>query len=109
MTAGGDPTQIDAGKSVSFHASVTGAQPGEQLTIRWTFGDGTSRTGDAVRHTYDATGSYDALATVTGSRDSGGTSDPVRVTVGDAKKAPAERRPEGDARAHGAAPGPIRG
>ena len=95
VTAGGDPTQIDAGKSVSFHARVTGAQPGEQLTIRWTFGDGTSRTGDAVRHTYDATGSYDALATVTGSRDSGGTSDPVRVTVGDAKKAPANGAPKG--------------
>ena len=32
VTAGGDPAEIDAGKSVSFHASVTGARPGERLT-----------------------------------------------------------------------------
>jgi PKD repeat protein len=81
---------------VSFHARVTGAEPGERLTIRWTFGDGTSDTGDSVRHTYDATGSYDALATVTGSRDSGGTSDLVTVHVGDAKKkGPRKGAPKG--------------
>ena len=88
VTAGGDPTDVDPGDRVSFHANVTGASDGEQVTVRWTFGDGASATGDSVRHAYDATGAYDALATVTGSRDSGGTSDLVRVTVGDAKGGP---------------------
>ena len=95
VTASGDPTDIDPGDRVSFHANVTGARDGEQLTIRWTFGDGARATGDSVRHTYDATGAYDALATVTGSRDSGGTSDLVRVNVGDAKGAPKNGAPKG--------------
>jgi len=95
VSATGRPGTTDAGETVSFRASVTGAEPGERLTIRWTFGDGTSDTGATVRHTYDATGSYDALATVTGSRDSGGTSDLVNVRVGDAKKGPRKGAPNG--------------
>jgi hypothetical protein len=88
VTATGDPADIDKGESVRFHASVTGARDGERLTVKWTFGDGTTATGGTARHTYDATGAYDALATVTGSRDSGGTSDLIRVNVGKAKGGP---------------------
>ena len=49
------------------------------LSYRWDFGDGTTATGQAVEHTYAATGSYTVTATATDDGDS--TSATRTVTV----------------------------
>lgn len=68
---------------VTFAATVRNP-PGASLplTYAWTFGDGATGSGSTVRHAFSRTGTFDAQVTVTGSDDSGGTSDQVAVTIG---------------------------
>jgi len=109
VTAEGEPGQVDPGDTVTFGAEVTGTLPNEQVTIRWTFGDGASATGRNVTHAYGAQGAYDALATVTGSRDSGGTSDLVRVRVGEGRRDTGTGVPGGEQNPTGPGGGPAKG
>ncbi|MEA2286987.1 MAG: hypothetical protein QOJ21_3030, partial [Solirubrobacteraceae bacterium] len=83
VRAEADRRAVRAGESVSFTAQVEGATPGAALTYDWTFGDGTHTRGPAVRHVFRTPGVYDALVSVNGADDSGGSSVPLRIRVGD--------------------------
>ncbi|WDF63276.1 PKD domain-containing protein [Flavobacterium sp. KACC 22763] len=63
--------------------SVEYSGTGTLVSVKWTFGDGTSGTGTTVTHTYAAAGTYEAKAEVTVKKDGGEcTSVPKRtVTV----------------------------
>jgi hypothetical protein len=75
-------SHVRAGKPVRLSASVSGERAGEQLSYRWTFGDGSFAGDQTNRHVFKRRGSYRILVTVTGSRDSGGESPPLSVVVG---------------------------
>jgi hypothetical protein len=100
VRAEADRRAVPAGESVSFTAQVEGATPGTALTYDWTFGDGAHRRGPAVRHVFRTPGVYDALVSVNGADDSGGSSVPLRIRVGD--------RPKGDGAAGGGTGDPGR-
>src|SRR4051812_22796236 len=75
------PAPPRAGQTVHLQAAVDGpAAPGR--TFAWTFGDGAGAGGAAVTHRFREPGIYAVTATVTGSDDSGGSSDPLVVRVG---------------------------
>jgi hypothetical protein len=84
VRATADRRTVPAGRPVHLSAEVLGgAAPGHELTFVWSLGDGTRKRGPAVRHAYATPGVYEAVVTVTGSDDSGGSSTPLRLTVGD--------------------------
>ena len=76
------PRNPAPGQVVSFNASASTAAAGRRI-VRWdwTFGDGTSGSGQIVSHAYAQPGGYTAVLTVT---DDAGRSDSenVDVTVG---------------------------
>jgi hypothetical protein len=83
---------VPAGEPVHLEAEVRGgAMPGVALTFSWSFGDGTRRRGPALRHAFARPGVYETIVTVSGSDDSGGASDPLRISVGD----PPKGKPDG--------------
>ncbi|MBN1529742.1 MAG: PKD domain-containing protein [Thermoleophilaceae bacterium] len=92
VTAGSDRERVAPRKPVGFWASALGGEGGEQLTYRWRFGDGTTATGQEVRHAYRRPGRYRASVSVIGDGRSGGTSEAVTITVG---KPPAEAAGDG--------------
>jgi len=75
-------TQAEKGQEITFSATVTGQKKNEKLTYTWRFGDGQTGDGQNVKHTYDSTGRYNVFVSVTGSDDSAGSSDEVRITIG---------------------------
>lgn len=50
-----NPNPVDEGNRVRFSANVQGDSP---LTYDWSFGDGTSGSGQSPTHTYDEAGQY---------------------------------------------------
>jgi PKD repeat protein len=86
VRADADRRSAPARESVGFGAEVTGAAPGVPLTYEWTFGDGASKQGDAVRHVFQQPGVYEVVVSVSGGDDSGGSSAPLRIRVGEPRK-----------------------
>ena len=82
--------RVPAGRPTRLSAGVTGATRGEALSFKWTFGDGTGARGRAVRHRFGRPGVYEAVVTVQGRGDSGGSSAPLRIRVGDPPAAPGD-------------------
>ena len=75
------PPSGQAPLAVSFDASASSDPDGDPLTYFWSFGDGSSATGQAASHTYTAAGSFTAVLTV--NDGNGGTgSDSEVITVG---------------------------
>jgi PKD repeat protein len=70
------PTII--GNTTNLTATISA---GTNVTYAWSFGDGTTGSGNAVAHTYSSTGSYTAVVTATNS--SGSDSATTSVTVAD--------------------------
>ena len=60
------PTKALAKKPASFNATVSDIDD-ENLVLSWDLGDGTTKTGDAVTHTYEDSGEYTITLTVTDS------------------------------------------
>jgi len=121
VRARADHHRAPAGRALHLSAEVvSGAAPGTALRFTWRFGDGRSASGQAVSHAFDEPGVYEAVATVSGADDSGGASQPLRITVGrppkargdtgggtaDRRRAPAQGREQGGADEN-AAPAPA--
>ncbi|MEA5387277.1 PKD domain-containing protein [Haloarculaceae archaeon H-GB11] len=70
VTVAGSPTaEIDAPESVTAGDSFTATAQTEHVdtanaTFDWTFGDGSSATGENVSHSYDSNGTYNISLTV---------------------------------------------
>lgn len=54
----GQPQQACQGQSVSFDASKSYGEAGENLIYNWNFGDGQTAAGAQVEHTYEKSGNY---------------------------------------------------
>ncbi|WP_294959482.1 PKD domain-containing protein [uncultured Flavobacterium sp.] len=54
-------------KLMNYSAEYTGT--GTLVSVKWTFGDGSTGTGAVVTHTYAAAGTYEATAEVTVKKD----------------------------------------
>jgi hypothetical protein len=65
VQASADPTQVRAGKDVTFTARVLSPPPGG-LTYHWEFGDGSSAAGQTVKHSFDIALDKQVQVTVTG-------------------------------------------
>lgn len=50
-----NPNPVDEGETVQFSSTAEGDSP---ITYEWSFGDGSSATGDSPTHTYDEAGRY---------------------------------------------------
>jgi hypothetical protein len=77
-----DQTKVRTGDSVHLQASTTSPIVGEQLTYGWALSDGTSLAGAQVTHAFAHVGTYQAIATVTGDKGSGGSAAPITIVVG---------------------------
>jgi hypothetical protein len=87
VSANADRRTVAAGAGVHLTAEiVSGAAPGQTFAFAWRFGDGAAASGPAVRHVFAAPGVYEAVVTVSGGDDSGGSSAPVRIRVGAARR-----------------------
>jgi PGF-CTERM protein len=72
----------DVGESVQFNGSESaGNRTGENLTYEWTFGDGTTASGEVVTHDYDTADTYTVTLTVTDAVTGETTTDTVEVEV----------------------------
>ncbi len=62
-----DPVSPSVVETVHFNASSSRDSDGDQLSYLWTFGDGSSATGSAPRHSYSQSGNFTVTLTVTDS------------------------------------------
>jgi hypothetical protein len=119
VRATSDRRDVRARTAVHFAAEVvSGATVGQALAYAWRFGDGATASGQTAAHAFAAPGVYEALVTVDGADDSGGSSAPVRIRVGappktggrggvgtgDRRRSPAQGPAAGTGEAGGSAP-----
>ena len=88
VTAAADRDHIADGESVGLSGQVQDPPPGQQLSYRWSFTDGTSAAGPAVTHRFPGPGTWSATLSASTGPDAGGASAPVTVVVGKAAGAP---------------------
>lgn len=81
------PTNVQAGESVPFTATVNTEEADRPLTYRWQFGDGKTGTGQTVTHTYAQPGSY--TATFTAKNEAGEASRSLLIRVERSPQSPA--------------------
>src|SRR5687768_7947097 len=74
----------NVGESIAFDAQAFQYAFQQCDTFTWHFGDGSTRTGRTVAHTYQAAGTYTAILRVTNS--AGGATAEVQVRVGADRK-----------------------
>jgi hypothetical protein len=99
---------VPAGEPVTLSAEVVGPVRGQGLTFDWTFGDGSGRPGRTVRHRFRTPGVYEAVVTVTGADDSGGSSAPLLIRVGEPPTTPGNKGGGTGERRRAPAHGPAR-
>lgn len=63
-TAEASKRTVKAKQPVSFKASVSNAAAGEQFTYQWSFNDGSTASGESVKHSFKKRGTYRVLLTV---------------------------------------------
>ncbi|WP_299265138.1 PKD domain-containing protein [Halorientalis sp.] len=78
--ADANSTTVGVGDTVSFNGSGSNDSDGSIVAYEWSFGDGTSATGQQAEHVYDEPGAYTARLTVTDD-DGATTIEPVTVVV----------------------------
>jgi len=71
------PTSGIAPLTVAFDASQSSDPDGSIVIYSWSFGDGSSATGEVVRHTYESPGEFTATLTVTDNRNDKGTASAI--------------------------------
>ena len=108
VRARADRHEVRARTVVHFTAEIVSGA-GQGLTYAWRFGDGASASGPAVGHAFAAAGVYEAVVTVDGTDDSGGSSAPLRIRVGKPPSAPGATGGGTGARRRAPAQGPARG
>jgi PKD repeat protein len=87
VSVNASPATVSAGATVSFTATVTGAD-GSPLSYTWDFGDGTpDATAGNPQHPFSATGTYDATVEVTDAAGAVGQAT-VPITVDSAQGQP---------------------
>jgi len=59
------PPKPDVGQAVTFSASTSRDSDGTIESYTWSFGDGTTATGQQVTHSYSSAGTYAVILTVT--------------------------------------------
>jgi hypothetical protein len=72
------PAAVLTGEPVNFTATASDADPGETVTVVWSFDDGASAGGDQAIHAFSAPGTHTATATAT---DSAGVTSSRAITV----------------------------
>jgi hypothetical protein len=82
VRATADRREVRAGTAVHFGVEIVSGA-GQGLRYAWRFGDGAAASGPAVSHAFAAPGVYEAVVTVSGTDDAGGSSAPLRIRVGD--------------------------
>lgn len=113
VSATASSTTPGAGTPVQLEAEAGGAKAGETLAYHWSFGDGTGAEGPSASHAFTAAGTYRVTLTVTGSAESGGEAQPLKIVVGnpptgtEAGAQPAKAEPKH--KAHGGSGEPKRG
>ncbi|HVW47657.1 MAG TPA: PKD domain-containing protein [Solirubrobacterales bacterium] len=75
-------TSVSSGSPVQFTASASGGRQGEAFAYDWSFGDGTTGTGETISHAFAGSGTYEVRVTAVGGQESGGESGPVEIVVG---------------------------
>jgi PKD repeat protein len=73
-----DPTEAETGTTITFDASGSSDSDGSISSYEWSLGDGTSKSGATVQHSYDSADTYNASVTVT---DDDGATDSASVAV----------------------------
>lgn len=101
------PTRLRPGVRGQFTARVLGSDDGGDVLVRWSFGDGAVATGPQTQHAFRRRGVYSVVAEARASDGAAGSSDPLRIAVGQVANS-GERAGGGDARS-GAATGPVKG
>lgn len=81
------PSTGAAGAQLAFDARESSDPDGEIAAVAWSFGDGTSGSGDLVLKTFNASGTYTVAVTVT-DNDGATDSDSMAVTVTDRPNQP---------------------
>ncbi len=79
VTANANPLTITAGQSVTLTCAANGGTQ-SYTSYAWTFGDGTTGSGETVTHAYSSAGTMTATCTVTDSSGSHASSS-VTITV----------------------------
>lgn len=75
------PASAEAGELVNFQAAAVGGEPAR--TLAWSWGDGTTSSGNPGSHSYGAPGSYTISVNVTdGAGSSAAGASAIRVVVG---------------------------
>jgi hypothetical protein len=89
------------GQSLTFRASAKGAA-GQKLVFSWNFDDGSTGSGESVRHKFSRRGHYRVLVSVRGEGETASNSKVVVVQVGKAVKSDKQREGGGTNDAQGA-------
>jgi PKD repeat protein len=79
------PVEAMVGEEVAFDGSQSRPGSSPIASYEWSFGDGTTGSGDIVIHVYNAIGIYQVTLTVTGEDGLGNTGGPVEIAIRDAQ------------------------
>lgn len=67
LTATAQPALAQVGTPMRFEAQTSDPDPGDEVTVRWAFDDGTTADGPSADHTFGTPGAHSATVTATDS------------------------------------------